>query len=352
MAERDTYGVMEGGGSYNLHAKVPAGGAALAMPYLEEAIQGVELHGSQPVVVADYGSSQGKNSLAPMGAAIRGLRARIGAERPILVIHVDQAANDFNILFGVLNSDPERYTIGDTNVFPGAIGRSFYEQVFPAGYVFLGWSCYAAVWLSRIPMTIPGHIVALAASPEVRAHFDRQAAEDWERFVALRAEELRPDGRMVVVLPGQKDEGGSGFEGMFQNANEVVAEMEAKGLITREERERMVLGVYPRRRSQLLAPFADGGLFRGLKVERCELEALPDAAWVDYERHGNKELLAKQHAAFFRAIFVPSLASALTNGSQKEKFADEVERRLAGKLAERPVPIHSFTQTMVMAKSG
>ena len=31
-----THGVMEGGGSYNLLAKIPAGGGNLALPYLEE----------------------------------------------------------------------------------------------------------------------------------------------------------------------------------------------------------------------------------------------------------------------------------------------------------------------------
>ena len=34
-----THGVMEGGGSYNLHARLPAGGASLALPFLEEAVR-------------------------------------------------------------------------------------------------------------------------------------------------------------------------------------------------------------------------------------------------------------------------------------------------------------------------
>ncbi len=92
-----THGVMEGGGSYNLHAKVPAGGGSLALPYLEKAAQSCTLRsGSDPIVIADYGSSQGKNSLRPMRAAIRCLRARVGSDRPLMVIHIDQPANDFN----------------------------------------------------------------------------------------------------------------------------------------------------------------------------------------------------------------------------------------------------------------
>ncbi len=60
-AAAQPHGVMEGKGSYNKHAKLPAGGAALAMPLLEKAVQGLELDPEeQPIVIADYGSSQGK----------------------------------------------------------------------------------------------------------------------------------------------------------------------------------------------------------------------------------------------------------------------------------------------------
>jgi hypothetical protein len=186
---------MEGGGSYNRHAGVPAGGANLALPFLEQAVQNLALGGGdEPVVIADYGSSQGKNSLAPVRAAIRGLRTRVGLQRSILVVHIDQYTSDFNTLFDVLHNDPERYSLDDPNVFPSAIGRSFYETVFPQHHVDLGWCCYAAIWLSRIPARIPGHIVSLAAPGTVRAAFDRQGAEDWSLFLSLRAIELRPGG--------------------------------------------------------------------------------------------------------------------------------------------------------------
>jgi SAM dependent carboxyl methyltransferase len=73
--------------------------------------------GDQPVVIADYGSSQGKNSLAPMRIAIRNLR-RLGPNRPIVFFQIDQPSNDFNSLFEVLSSDPDRYILDEANVFP------------------------------------------------------------------------------------------------------------------------------------------------------------------------------------------------------------------------------------------
>jgi hypothetical protein len=79
-------GVMEGKGSYNRHATLPADGATLALPLLEKAIEGLELgSGNGPIVLADYGSSQGRNSMIPMRVAIRVLRKRIGPSRPLVL---------------------------------------------------------------------------------------------------------------------------------------------------------------------------------------------------------------------------------------------------------------------------
>jgi hypothetical protein len=347
------HGVMEGGGSYNVHAKLPAGGGILALPFLEQAVKNVTLdEGDQPVVIADYGSSQGKNSLAPMGAAIKALRARLGADRPISVVHVDQAANDFNTLFEVLHSDPERYCVNDAKVFPSAIGRSFYENVFPTEHVYLGWSSYAAMWLSRIPSLIPDHFIAVASKSTAREEFERQAAEDWKSFLSLRASELRTGGRLVVALPGIREDGLTGLEHLFSHANEVLAGLVADGAISAEERARMVLGVYPRRQSQLLAAFSPDGQFRGLTVEHSELSVVPDAAWADYERNEDKNALATRHARFFRSVFAPSLASPIADQGKRRVFPDRLEEKLKGHLADRPAPLHSFVQTMVFAKQA
>lgn len=90
----------------------------------------------------------------------------------------------------------------------------------------------------------------------------------------------------------------------------------------------------------------------GLTVEHSELFVLPDAAWADYERDANKELLATRHARFFRSIFVPSLASAIADEGKRKVFPDRLEEELKRCLADRPVPLHSFVQTIVLAKQG
>ena len=114
-----SHGVMEGKGAYNKHATLPARGAALALPLLEKAVGNLPLDpGDRPIFIADYGSSQGKNSLAPVRQAITSLRLRAGPGRPIIVFHIDQPTNDFNSLFEVLTNDPDRYALDEPNVFP------------------------------------------------------------------------------------------------------------------------------------------------------------------------------------------------------------------------------------------
>jgi hypothetical protein len=350
---------MEGQGAYNKYAKIPAGGAALAVPFLEKAVRNITLNpADQFLVIADYGSSQGKNSLAPMRIAIGNLRLRgLRPNTPIFVFHIDQASNDFNTLFEVLDADPDRYTLDEPNVFPCAVGRSFYQQVLPPDSVHLGWCSYAAVWLSRIPSLIPGHFFPPLSTGEVRAAFERQGAEDWEAFLSLRAIEMRPGARLVVVLPGLSDNGSSGFAEVMDSANAVLSEMVDEGAITAEERSRMVLGSHPRRKSELLAPFTKDGSFQGLTVENCEISVLPDAAWIDYQQDGDKEALVKKQALFFRSVFMPSLASALTrvragDSEAQRSFADRLQDGLIRHLASRPAQTDSFVETIVLAKCG
>ena len=345
---------MEGKGAYNTHAALQATGGALAVPWLEEAARRITLDSAErPLVIADYGSSQGKNSLAPLRAAISVLRTRISRERPILVCHTDLPANDFSELFDVLEDDPNSYLRGEPHVFPSAIGRSFYRELFPREHVDLGWSSYAALWLSRIPRSIPGHFYIPCASGTVRAEFDLQANEDWELFLSLRASELRPGGRLVVALPSLQDDGSTVWRAIMDDANAVLSEMVALGTISAEERQAMTMANCPRRQKDLLAPFSETGEFQRLIVEHCDTSVAPDAAWAEYERDRDALLLAQKRALFFRATFVPSLLPALSpsrSAVERQTFADRLKEGLQRRLLDHPVPIDQLAGTIVLAK--
>jgi hypothetical protein len=183
---------MEGQGQYNRSSQVQAAGLSPAVPMLVRAAREVSLpDGRLPIVIADYGSSQGHNSLAPVAAAIDVLRERVGPERAISVAHIDLPENDFTALFATLRDDPQSYLQHDKAVFASAVGRSFYEQVLPAETVTLGWSSWAVQWLSHAPAVIPDQVqVAQSADAAVKEAFHKQAAEDWQAFLMARGREL------------------------------------------------------------------------------------------------------------------------------------------------------------------
>jgi hypothetical protein len=101
-----------------------------------------------------------------------------------------------------------------------------------------------------------------------------------------------------------------------------------------------------------LEPFATDGQFQSLSVDHCEVFDLLDAAWADYRQDGNVQVLVNRQAAFFRAIFVPSLALAISVAGSRQAFADCLEQRLKRRLSERLTPFHSFVHVMVLAKQG
>ena len=158
---RPTSSVMAGEGVYNEHSQPQHVAGADGVPMLVRASEAVALEGAGELAVVDYGSSQGRNSLAPMRAAIAALRARIGSERPIAVYHTDLPSNDFAALFTALAEDPQSYLRGAENVFAYAAGRSFYERLFAASRVTLGWSSIAVHWLSSTPVPLRGQIFSL-----------------------------------------------------------------------------------------------------------------------------------------------------------------------------------------------
>jgi hypothetical protein len=283
------------------------------------------------------------------------LRSRIGADRPIVVCHTDLPTNDFNTLFRVLDTDPDRYSSDDANVYSFAIGRSFYRRVLPPDHVHLGWSSYAAMWLSRIPTVLPDHIYFPWMKGTARAEFERQGARDWAAFLTLRALELRSGGRLLIAIPGANEEGWCGFEHIMDHANATLTDMVDDDTITADERARMVVGAWPRRRRDLLAPFATDGRFCGLTVELCETYASPDAAWADYERDGSKETFVNKQLGFFRSTFAPSLSAFLVRANDAEAcrdFADRLEHGLKRRLMRESAPINSLVEAIVLAKSN
>lgn len=325
-------GRMQGGGRYTAHSSVQERFGELAFRWLEEAAAAVPPpEPPLPFVIADLGAAGGGNSLEPMR---RALAARAGTG-PALVVHTDIPANDFSALFREIQEDPRTY-LGPPDVHALAAGRSFYESLFPAGFVSLAWSSIAVHWISAIPRPIPGHIFSTFATGAVADAFRERAAEDWRAFLTHRARELRPGGRMIVVGGAAEDDGTAGAEGLMRMADGALAAMVDAGVLTAAEVERMTIPTWNRTVGEYLAPF-DGQ--DALELRRHGFHSLPDPQLAAYREHGDRERYAADVTGFFRAAFGDSLLAALDPERTAEDRAAidaELVRRLRAAVAAAP----------------
>lgn len=332
---------MEGGGAYNRSSRVQAAGLAPAVALFEHAAQTVGLaEPPQPIVIADYGASEGHNSLAPMAAAIGSLRRRSGTGRAISVVHTDLPENDFSGLFRTLATDPESYCLGDPAIFPCAIGRSFYEQILPSDTVTLGWSSWSIQWLSRAPVPIPDHVqVAYSRDPAARAAFAGQAAKDWRAFLEARGHELRVGGRLVVMTMATDDAGEFGYRPLLEAIHAGLAELVHEGVLSAAELHRMVIPTVGRSRADFMEPFDDDSRFAELTIEHFDLFHAEDRIWTRFEASRDTRSLGAEWAAFSRASVFPTLAAALESGGDQQRageFIDRLESGVAERLAAAP----------------
>ena len=162
--------------------------------------------------------------MEPMRTVIDGIRRRASDDLAVSVFHTDLSTNDFDPLFTLLAS-PDSYLQGTSNVFTYAGGKSFYERLFPAAQLNIGWNAIAVHWLSRVPATIADHIWSNRATGMVKEDFARQSERDWQAFLDHRGQELRPGGRLVVLGGASDDEGSSGAEGLIDLANAALQGM-------------------------------------------------------------------------------------------------------------------------------
>jgi salicylate 1-O-methyltransferase len=340
------YGLMKGDGFYNRHAWVQAAGIGAALPLLARAAAAVPVE--PPVVVADYGSSQGRNSLRPMGIAIGCLRDR-APDVPITVVHVDQPGNDFASLFTLLSNSDESYLRRDPEIYAAAVGRSFFNPVLPPGSVTLGWSSFAAMWLTRVPPNAAGHVVPYLAPPDVRSQVLTQGASDWQRFLAARGRELRPGGRIVVLCAGPAEQDSESSGPLHRIVAAALRQFVDEGRLPAVIRARAFVPTLPRRGEDMRAPFADGP-FAGLVLEEHDDRMdLPDTAWERYCRDGDAEALADSYVGFFQATFLPSLLHSMEpfeSAAQRDAVIDGLGSALREAIQAKPhrcaqIPMHT-----------
>ena len=124
--------------------------------------------------------------------------------------------------------------------------------------------------------------------------------------------------------------GEPGFGGLIRAMLTALRRLVADGLLTAQERDRMVIPTVGRAEPDFLAPFAPSGRFEGLSIEHLELFDAEDLFWSRYR-----------------------VAAALDGGLSDPRaglFLERLESGVAALLAADPAPTTIPLAAIVMVK--
>jgi S-adenosylmethionine-dependent carboxyl methyltransferase len=303
---------MVGGGYYDNHSTFQGDVAGSAAKLLERAVATLALPVNVGATVADYGCSEGRNSMALIGTALALLRARSAV--PVVVLHNDVPRNDWKGLAENLSS-PESYLRKFPQVRALFAPHSFFERVTLPASVTLGISSSAAHWLSQQPpdLNMPTTLYRSDAPPAELTKILKQAALDWEAFLTARAEELQPGGVLLAIMLGSDasvDPVRVSAAGPLKLMNDCALQLIHAGEISQDVYARYCFPVVPRTIEEAAAPIS-GPLSDRLELLHCGLAAVPSPYQLELERTGDVEAFAENYTGFIRAFSENSLREAL-----------------------------------------
>lgn len=163
---------------------------------------------------SDFGVADGVNSAIAVRSVAEVIE-KAGKPSEISVVLEDQEENDFRQAFQRVGEALKGIA---TNVLVSSAGKSFYEQCVPADSTHFAFSTLSVHYMDTarplkgfqtgysLPLLRRWHEVGRdpsALTEAERAQFEAttgKAAKDWERFLLLRAKELRIGGRLLIAV--------------------------------------------------------------------------------------------------------------------------------------------------------
>jgi hypothetical protein len=311
--------------------------------WMQEAVAGMTLPDEPaPIHIADYGCSEGSNSIAAVGHVVEALRRR-RATQPMAAIHADLPSNNFNQLFRNLH-DPARTSYlhsagrAQPSVFAVATAGSFFKPLLPPRSVHFAMSFLAVEWMDKVPdVLVPNFIGYMRGSPAALQAFAEQADSDLTRFYDARARELAPGGRLLIVIPGMDGQRRCS-DGLYDVLNDAAWDMVTSGRVERTRFERFAMPVYFRTLAEMTAPLTRSGspVHGAFRIDRAEVLHLPTPFVEEYRRTGAVERYATIYTNFLRAFSEPVVADGLVGSGGDHGVMDALYGRVRDRLIAEP----------------
>lgn len=336
---------MKAGGYYDQHSTYQRVTVELFAPWINEAVAGMTLPKEEDsFTVADYGCSEGANSIVAVGRAIEAFRRRRPGQAAC-GIHTDLPTNNFNRVYANL-CDPQQsnylHERGSRRPQISAMtaGASFYGPVLPPRSVHVALSFTAVVWMDRVPeVALPEYLAYMKGSPTAVEAFAQQAALDLATFYRHRARELAPGGKLLVVTPGSDGIHRCG-DGPFTLLNDAGLDMVADGRFDRSRWERFAFPNYFRTVDEMVASLqhAEGPGAGTFVADRAEIVELPVPFRDRFDQTGDAREYAAGYIGFLRAFSEPVLSAGLAADARTMEtyFNRAAERLVADPERYRP----------------
>jgi cyclopropane-fatty-acyl-phospholipid synthase len=349
---------------YDEHSEYQRAVAATGAALIEQCVEATEpLPDGATFVVADYGASTGKNSIASVRTAVDAVRSA-SPTRPVAVLHNDVPTNDWNMLFANVASDAHSYLhAAGPPVLPLASAISFFEPAAPAGSVHLGVSFSAAHWLREQPTVDVDGFYFCDATGDARTALATQADADWTAFLTSRAHDLAPGARLLVQDVGTEP-GADGdaprvtASGLLTAMHDVAVQMADAGELDPDAVARYVLPVYARTPAEAVAPIERAGsdLATAFTVIEARTDPVANPYLTAWKADGDAAAYGKAYAAFVRGFTESSLRENLFTpgavGADPQQRLDEYFARLETRFAADPEadPFEDWTLTVVLER--
>ncbi|CAF1222083.1 unnamed protein product [Adineta steineri] len=295
-------------GCYNMNSSQQMCAVELSLPFIQQAIDILDLSNismTQPLIIADFGSSHGLNSMYAIKSIIEHIQKSKNEQRSFLIVHNDLSTNDWTILFDLLNKDNSYYGL--------ASGRSFYEQCLPSNSLIIGYSSTSIHWLSCKPCNISN--ICISPLNMNNDKFKHQAYLDYSQFLEHRSNELILGGVLILCIHCLNDKELNGLE----IAHQLLYKCAQSLLLTEQELLDYTIPVYYRTYSECI----DQDLFNKFSLKLIKSDILEVRINILNQLQQEKISLdefAKDRTQFVRSWGEPSLRQALEmNNKRSEK---------------------------------
>jgi hypothetical protein len=291
------------------------------------------------VSLADFGCSEGKNSVAALSAAAA---AALGAGAPAVhIAHVDLPDNNWAAVQAAVDAGYEKSEKLSVSLAP--FPKGFYQACFPPASLDVTYASAAFHWASGegLPLALPDAAVTPKRTTDAAAREAAlaAAAADWEKVLTLRAQELRPGGKLV--MSNVVDDGP--LDGVWKIVEREWAALHASGAVSDAECAAAVVRVHQRSAAQWMAPLRDGGGAAGLfrVVDATTVTQVAPAYAALKAGTGDAAAYGLWVSRFFEAVTRPVFEAAVAGKGEGEarRVVDGFFAAIAaGVAAESPPP--------------